>query len=406
MKKIILCLVLTTLSVSAEDISLCKQGWGEYQRGNYHGAIELFNSCIDQGGLSNATLARTFRNMGIVANGSNQSRKGLGFYRKAIALNPADIWADYVNKGNAHSNLSEFDEAILSYQKAFETKPNFNEAHYNLGLVYDRVGDVDKAITNYKLAYENGLNTSQLMERVNHHGITFVTIDEFIGVSETTQVGQYFPAVEISQVYRMDELSCSGHGGRSFSQHPERQLINSEKSYGFKEYGIEFKLPKLNLKKYYVADILNQTDRKVRDNYLLISDDMVAPVKAAVVVTEFPSNMVDQSHLIDLTKQIEVRNTSKFKLNHVLIRELDSDFGTVLEQIVYNRGPSYCFPTSEFTHSDAKIDTIGISRFIYKNNIMVELALIVEKPKDIPASEFGEYARTEMDHFWSGLSFK
>jgi len=44
--------------------------------------------------------------------------------------------------------------------------------------------------------------------------------------------------------------------------------------------------------------------------------------------------------------------------------------------------------------------------FIYKDNIMVELALIVEKPKEILASGFGEYARKEMDHFWSGLTLK
>jgi len=132
---------------------------------------------------------------------------------------------------------------------------------------------------------------------------------------------------------------------------------------------------------------------------------MLAPVKAAVVVTEFPVNLVKQSQLIDLTRQIEARHASEFKPSHILIRELESDFGTILEQIVYNRGSSYCFPTSEFVHSDAKIDTIGISRFIYKNNIMVELALIVEKPQEILDISFGEYARKKMDAFWSGFSF-
>jgi len=406
MKLRVVCLFLITTSLSAEDISLCKQGWGEYQSGNYHKSIELFDLCIDQGQLSQETLARTYRNMGIVANGSHQSKEALEFYNQAIALKPKDIWFDYVNKGNALSNLGQFDEAILSYQKAFHVKPDFNEAYYNLGLVYDRMGQVDKAISHYKQAYEYGLNTPQLMERINHYGIKFSPIDEFVDLSTDTQVTQHSPVDEISQVYRMDELNCGGNGGRSFSQHPEHQLIKAEKTYKFVDYGIEFKFPKLPIQNYYIADILNQNDRRVTDNYLLIFDDMLAPVKAAVVVTEFPKTMTDQPQLMDLTRQIEIRHASKFKLNHVLMRDIDSDFGTILEQIVFNRGPSYCFPTSEFVLSSTGTDTIGISRFGYKDHIMVELSLIVEKPAKTLSSEFAEYARQQMDHFWSGLSFK
>lgn len=397
---------LITASVTAEDLSSCKQGWAEYQRGSYEGSIKLFNACIEQGDLSQATLAQTYRNMGIVANGSDKSIEALKFYDKAIVLEPKEVWFDYVNKGNAYSNLGQFDDAIKSYQQAFQSKPDFNQAYYNLGLVYDRKGDVDTAIKNYKLALEHGLNTPKLMERVSYYDIQLPSIDELAHVSDLTNRKQFLPVGEINQVYRMDELTCSGYSGRSFSQHPENQTIQSSKSYIFKDYGVEFKLPKLNFKNYYVADSLNQTDRRVLDSYLLISDDMLSPVKAAVVVTEFSSHMVDQSELIALTRQIEARHASKFKPNQVLVRELDSDFGTVLEQLVFNRGPSFCFPTSEFTISGSKNSTIGISRFIYKENIMVELALIVEKPESILAEGFGEYARKQMDLFWSGLSFK
>jgi len=234
MKILTICLVLSTLSVSAEDISLCKQGWGAYQQGNYHNAIKLFKSCIDQGDLSNATLARTYRNMGIVANGSNYSKEAISYYNKAIELNPKDIWFDYVNKGNAYSNLDQFDKAIKSYQKAFIVKPHFNEAYYNLGLVYDRMGDLDKAIFYYKLAYENGLKTPQLMERIHHHDIKFPTIDELRGISETTQANQYLSVDKVSQVNRMNGLSCSGNVTRGFTLHPDSKEIESEKSYKFK----------------------------------------------------------------------------------------------------------------------------------------------------------------------------
>lgn len=249
MKLYVVSLLLITTSLSAEDISLCKQGWGEYQRGNYHKSIELFNKCIDQGQLSQATLARTYRNMGIVANGSHQSKEALVFYNQAIALNPKDIWYDYVNKGNALSNLGQFDEAILSYQKAFHVKPDFNEAYYNLGLVYDRMGKAGKAMGSYKKAYEHGLNTPQLMERITYHGIEISPIDKFDSLSTEAKMTQHFPVNEINQVNRMNELSCGANIGRSFSQHPDHQLIKTEKSYEFIDYGIKFKLPKLPIQR-------------------------------------------------------------------------------------------------------------------------------------------------------------
>lgn len=46
---------------------------------------------------------------------------------------------------------------------------------------------------------------------------------------------------------------------------------------------------------------------------------------------------------------------------------------------------------------------MGVSRFITQKNIMIEFALIVEKPENIEKSKFVEYARSEMDKFWSGL---
>jgi Flp pilus assembly protein TadD len=46
------------------------------------------------------------------------------------------------------------DEAITQYQKALQIKPDFAEAHYNLGNALVRKGSVDKAIVHYQQALQ------------------------------------------------------------------------------------------------------------------------------------------------------------------------------------------------------------------------------------------------------------
>jgi tetratricopeptide (TPR) repeat protein len=176
-KVIFLFLMILTMSAASvfaagrEDLALCKSGWGATEAGDHAAAIGLFESCIKNGHLSPKSLARTYRNMGIALRRNGEFRKAIGHYDKAISLQPADIWNDYVNRGNAWSELGEYQKALQDYDSAFAAKPDYNEAYYNRGIVFEKQNQLDKAKAEFIKAYEFGLRSEQLYDRYVKYGL-------------------------------------------------------------------------------------------------------------------------------------------------------------------------------------------------------------------------------------------
>jgi tetratricopeptide (TPR) repeat protein len=153
----------------AEDISLCQEGWGLTQSGNHKEAIELFDKCLTTGSLSDSSLARTYRNIGIAKKRDGQLEGAIESYSIALSLNPSDPWDDYVNRGNAWSELGEYKKAFANYEKALELKPNYNEVFYNRGIVFEKQGLYKRAIEEFKKSYEYGLRSPELYDRFIAH---------------------------------------------------------------------------------------------------------------------------------------------------------------------------------------------------------------------------------------------
>lgn len=166
MLKILIILGLNySLVTLSDDLTKCNNGWSETEKGNYLQAVNLFEECINVGNLSNENIARTYRNIGITYNRSGQYKLAIESYDKALSLNPPDPWFDYVNRGNAWSGLKKYEKAMDEYQLALQVKENFNEAHYNMGIVYERQGNKLQAIHEFKTAYEFGLRSEALYNR-------------------------------------------------------------------------------------------------------------------------------------------------------------------------------------------------------------------------------------------------
>ena len=53
-------------------------------------------------------------------------------------------------KGNKYSKLGQFDLAIKCYDLSLSIKPEYVEAHYNLGYSYHMIGQLDLAVRSYK----------------------------------------------------------------------------------------------------------------------------------------------------------------------------------------------------------------------------------------------------------------
>lgn len=148
-----------------EDLSSCKRGWGATEADDHDSAIKLFESCIKNGKLSAKSMARTYRNIGIAHRRNGDPRKAIENYDKAIALRPNDLWDDYVNRGNAWSDLGEFNNALKDYDLAFQSKPDYNEAYYNRGIVFEKQNQLEKAKAEFVKAYKHGLRSDLLYDR-------------------------------------------------------------------------------------------------------------------------------------------------------------------------------------------------------------------------------------------------
>ncbi|RYF30650.1 MAG: tetratricopeptide repeat protein [Comamonadaceae bacterium] len=154
-----------------EDRTACRQGWEASQAGKPDEALRLFDICIRDGRLTTASLARTYRNIGLTWAGSREPRKAIEAYNQALSLKPADAWDDYLNRGNAWSNLGDYARALQDYDEAFKLKPGYAVVHYNRGVVYEKQGKIDEAKTEFSVAYRLGFRSREVLERMTYHGL-------------------------------------------------------------------------------------------------------------------------------------------------------------------------------------------------------------------------------------------
>lgn len=93
-----------------------------------------------------------------------ESHFGLKNYQKALAhfeqsvLNQGKDWADvqtFVYQGLCNHELGNYEEAILSFQKALEQFENTCEAHFGLARAYLQLGDTAQAMVHLRRAKDN-----------------------------------------------------------------------------------------------------------------------------------------------------------------------------------------------------------------------------------------------------------
>lgn len=162
---------LLPITAFSENLSKCYTGWDTTESGHHLKAIALFNECIKEGELSEASLARTYRNIGIAYQRAKKPKMAIKAYTKAIAINPTDVVNDYMNRGNAYDEANMFKEAMADYDKALEVHPGYAQVFYNRGITYEHQHMMDNAKTEFIAAYKHGLRTRLLYERLVLHGL-------------------------------------------------------------------------------------------------------------------------------------------------------------------------------------------------------------------------------------------
>ena len=91
--------------------------------------------------------------MGNVLMGNGQLDSAVANYRRALEIKP-DFAEAHCNLGLALQDLGQLEGAMASYKRALEIKPDFAEAHNNLGNTLQGLGQLEDAMASYKCALE------------------------------------------------------------------------------------------------------------------------------------------------------------------------------------------------------------------------------------------------------------
>ena len=100
-----------------------------------------------------AGLCRGTQQPGQCVEGPGKLDEAVACYRRALELKP-DYAEAHNNLGNALKDQGKLDEAVACYRRALELKPDYAEAHNNLGNALKDQGKLDEAVACYRRALE------------------------------------------------------------------------------------------------------------------------------------------------------------------------------------------------------------------------------------------------------------
>ncbi|MTJ38046.1 tetratricopeptide repeat protein [Dolichospermum sp. UHCC 0406] len=97
--------------------------------------------------------AKLFFGLGNLQGVRKDYEEAISSYDKAVEIKP-DYYEAWYNRGISLGNLGRYEEAISSYDKAVEFKPDYHNAWYNQGISLDNLGRYEEAISSYDKAVE------------------------------------------------------------------------------------------------------------------------------------------------------------------------------------------------------------------------------------------------------------
>jgi tetratricopeptide (TPR) repeat protein len=107
-------------------------------------ARECFERAVKSTADYPATLPNAWNNLGILAAREGKTDEAIGFFQKALAINP-DHAVALQNLGNAYRQKKDWDAARKTLEHALALNPEDAEANYGLGMVYAQLNDTERA---------------------------------------------------------------------------------------------------------------------------------------------------------------------------------------------------------------------------------------------------------------------
>jgi tetratricopeptide (TPR) repeat protein len=102
-------------------------------------------------------------------NNKGQLDQAISYFTKAIKINPDYVEA-YFNRGNVYDSKGQYDQAIKDFNKILEINPNYVKAYQDLGIAHTEKGQYDQAISYFTKAIKINPNYA---EAYFSRGITY-----------------------------------------------------------------------------------------------------------------------------------------------------------------------------------------------------------------------------------------
>ena len=143
---------------------------GLYSQGKIEEALESLNLLIKQ--YPGDPVLYNFK--GTCCYIRNQKNESIDNFKKALSLKPDYAEAHY-NIGNVFHFTGVLDAAIKSYERALKIKPNYPEVSNNLGFIFDKTGEHETAIIHYRKAISD---RPDFVEAYNNLGLSYRNIGQ------------------------------------------------------------------------------------------------------------------------------------------------------------------------------------------------------------------------------------
>jgi tetratricopeptide (TPR) repeat protein len=128
--------------------------------------------------------------------------KAIEYLDNAIKLQP-DYASAYNNRGNAYTDLRQYQRAIEDYNKAILLKPDYAEAYNNRGDAYYGLGQYERAIEDCNKAI---LLKPDYAPVYSNRGKAYA------------ELGQYYPAIEdFNEAIRLKPDDVNAYNNRGFA---------------------------------------------------------------------------------------------------------------------------------------------------------------------------------------------
>ncbi|MFN7257691.1 MAG: tetratricopeptide repeat protein [Microcystis sp.] len=107
----------------------------------------------DSPSLDPVQASELWHKKGLIHAMGKEYEQAIASWDRALEIKPDDHQAWY-NRGIALYNLGRFEQAIASYDRALEIKPDFHDAWNNRGSALDNLGRLEEAIASFDRALE------------------------------------------------------------------------------------------------------------------------------------------------------------------------------------------------------------------------------------------------------------